>query len=89
MVQVRTATKLSQGSCLFILFYLFFFFQEQSHEDKLHEMCKNVNTGLMYFEVIARKKRLEQFPGSATQILEFVMKILDLLTTVHSIPRLK
>lgn len=43
----------------------------------------------MYFEVIARKKRLEQFPGSATQILEFVTKILDLIATSQNMPKLK
>jgi len=65
------------------------FIQDENHAEKLQDMCKDVKTGLMYFEVIARKKRLEQFSGSATQILEYVMKILDVLSTVHNIPRLK
>nr|CAB3265437.1 rap guanine nucleotide exchange factor 1-like [Phallusia mammillata] len=61
---------------------------KDTDENKLHDLCKEVKVGLMYFEAIIAKKRVEQFSGSASQVLEVVINILDQLARIQYAPEL-
>ncbi|XP_076805839.1 uncharacterized protein LOC143449498 isoform X2 [Clavelina lepadiformis] len=60
--------------------------KKDNDENKLHDLCKEVKVGLMYFEAIVAKKRTEQFSGSASRVLEVIINILDQLSRTQYAP---
>jgi len=55
-----------------------FFFQNRD-ESKMQDLLKEVKISLMYFGAIITNNRMEQFSGSASQVLEAVTTLLDQL----------
>lgn len=52
-------------------------------------MWKDAKIGLIYFNAIVSNRMLEQFSGSATEILEVVIKILDQLSRSQFSPEIR
>ncbi len=57
--------------------------REERGEEKVRNLCKDMKVAVAYFGAVLLNRKNEQFSGSATQIADSVMRILDALKSGH------